>query len=286
MVQAITREQVLSRIDALPAFPKAVQEILETVDDPDSSMSVLSHAIGRDPAIAGRVLAAANKAAASSRRSAGVDDIYTATSLVGMQQVRDIAILSSLTDFVGAINGTMDAAELWRHSVGVGVCAQEMALCVEADISINQALIAGLLHDIGQFWLLQHDHQAYARAWESAVRSGWDIRRAEQEAFGVDHAQIGAWLATAWTLPIDISVAIAGHHSPDEISQTSPLIALLHVAEVVSNALELGGNRMSRVTYLSPKACRQLGLVWDDSIRPVFGRIEARARHVIALLGS
>lgn len=286
MGQSITRELVLSRIDALPAFPKTVQEILATVDDPDSSMSVLSHAIGRDPAITGRVLAAANKAASGSRRSTSVDDIYTATSLVGMQQVRDIAILSSLTNFVGNISGSMDAAELWRHSVGVGVCAQEMALCVDADISVNQALIAGLLHDIGQLWLLQHDHEAYAGGWESAVRHGWDIRRAEQEIFGADHAQIGAWLATAWSLPLDISAAIAAHHAPDELSQSSPLVALIHVAEVVSNALELGGNRMSRVTYISPKACRQLGLAWDDSIRPVFGRIEARARHVIALLES
>jgi HD-like signal output (HDOD) protein len=286
MAQTITRDFVLSRIDALPAFPKTVREILETVDDPDSSMAVLSLAIGRDPAIAGRVLAAANNAAASSRRSAGVDDIYTATSLVGMQQVRDIAVLSSLTSFVGAMSSSLDAAELWRHSVGVGVCAQEMALCIDADVSINQALIAGLLHDIGQFWLLQHDHQAYAGCWADAVRGGVDIRRAELDVFGVDHAQIGAWLAASWSLPFHICAAIEAHHLPDNALQPGPLIALLHVAEVVSNALELGGSSMSRVTYISPTACRTLGLEWDDSVRSMFGRIEARARHVIALLGS
>ena len=37
----ITREQVLSRLDVLPAFPKTVQRILETVDDPQSNMTLL-----------------------------------------------------------------------------------------------------------------------------------------------------------------------------------------------------------------------------------------------------
>jgi putative nucleotidyltransferase with HDIG domain len=286
MAQDITRDLVLSRMDALPAFPKTVQEIVATVDDPDSNMSVLSHVVGRDPAIAGRVLAAANKAAANSRRSSGVDDIFTAASLVGMQQVRDIAVLSSLTDFVGAMGHSLDVAELWRHSVSVGVCAQEMALYVEAEISLNHALIAGLLHDIGQFWLLQYDHVAYARCWSDVARGGLDIRHAEEREFGVDHAQIGAWLATVWGLPTDIRAAIAGHHQPDTVLQPGPLVALLHVAEVVSNALELGGSSMSRVTYLSPQACQQLGLVWDDGVRSMFGRIEARARHVTALLAT
>lgn len=286
MVQAITRELVLSRMDALPAFPKTVQKVLETVDDPDSSMSVLSDVIGRDPAIAGRVLAVANNVAASARRSHGVDDIYTAVSLVGLQQVRDIAVLSKLTDFVGAFKGSVDAAELWRHSVGVGICAQELALSVELEISLNQALIAGLLHDIGQFWLMQHNQSAYAACWKDAVLEGVELRCAELVVFGVDHAQIGGWLSTAWCLSTNISAAIAGHHLPDDAPQPGPLIALLHVAEVVSNALELGGGNTNRVTYLSPKACGQLGLVWDDGVRSLFGRIEARARHVTALLGN
>lgn len=286
MGHPVTQAEVLAHLDALPAFPKTVQDILATVDDPDSSMATLANIVARDPAITGRVLAAANKAAVTARRSAGVDDIYTATSLVGMRQVRDIAMLSSLADFVALMGESDEVGELWRHSIGVGICAQEMALGVVPDVSLNQALIAGLLHDIGQFWLLLHDRAAYARCWADAVRGGIDIRKAELDQFGADHAQIGAWLASAWSLPPAIALAIAGHHHPEMAGKPGPLIALLHVAEVVSNALELGGSRMSRVSYLSPQACAQLGLVWDDRIRPLFGRIEARAEHVIAQMES
>lgn len=286
MVQHVSRQLVLDCIDALPAFPKTVQEVLKTVDDPDSSMSVLAHVVGRDPAIAARVLAQANKAATNSRRAQGAEDIYTATSLVGMQQVREIAVLSCMADFLAAISGGMEIDSLWRHSVGVAVCAQELALWVRPDVSIDHALIAGLLHDIGQFWLLIHDPEAYVRCLTEGHSTYADMLAMERQLFGADHAEIGGWLATAWQLPPDIVASVAAHHDPDAHPARGALVPLLHIAEVLSCALELGGGPMSRVTTMSPAACRTLGLVWNDDIRPLFGRIEARSRHVIELLGA
>lgn len=276
----ITEELVAAHADALPAFPKTVQRILETVDDPDSSMAVLADAVGRDPAIAGRVLALANMAASLSKRRDKVEDIYAATSLVGMQQVRDIALVCSMSAFVQEMKDERGKSEIWRHSVGVGVCAQELVLHTHPQVSSSHALIAGLLHDIGQFWLLSFLPDTYPGFWKESLNSGVDITELEESVFGANHAQIGDWLTRAWTLPQEISAAIRWHHRPDASAAMTPLIALVHVAEVVSNALELGGGESSRVNYLSPGASETLGIAWKDGVHTLFGRIEARSRYV------
>src|SRR6185369_8329535 len=43
----------------------------------------------------------------------------------------------------------------------------------------------------------------------------------ERDAFGVDHAQAGAWLGEAWALPASIVEAAGAHH--DELAADTPL---------------------------------------------------------------
>ena len=60
----------------------------------------------------------------------------------------------------------------------------------------------------------------------------------------------------------------------------------MHVAEVVSNALNLSIGDENRVSFISNAACEQLGLVWDERAQALFGRIEARSRHANRFFSS
>jgi HD-like signal output (HDOD) protein len=280
----ITREQVLSRLDVLPAFPKTVQRILETVDDPQSNMTLLADMVAHDPAIAARVFAVAHKAANDRHR--GVNDIYTATSLIGTQTVREIALSFGVPGFIQNLACNYAKGEMWRHSVAVGVCAQELAWQIDSRDPIPHAFIAGLLHNIGHLWLLRFAGEAYASCWAKMSNEGVDICRAEESIFGVNHAVLGSWLANNWGLPLSICNAIKGHHFPDAISEDQPLVNLLHVAGVLSNALGLNENTNGHVHYLSSKACLALGLEWTCDMRSLFGRIDARTKYMSQLLSN
>jgi putative nucleotidyltransferase with HDIG domain len=282
---ALERKQVIEHVDALASFPRTVSEILATIDDPDGNMKVLVACINHDPTIAARVLSVANRAAARARREGDVTDIYTATSLIGMARVREIALISSLKNFVGNMFSDASGARLWQHSVAVGVCCEEIALHVAAPISVDSSLIAGLLHDIGQFWFHATEPQAFhACRLESIVRNV-GIEQVEREHFGVNHSTVGTWLAQHWELPADICAAIAGHHAPDSVLG-GLLVPLVHVAEVLSNALELSGGDGNHVPYISSAACRKLGLVWNEGSQSLFGRIESRAQHANAFFSA
>lgn len=279
MSRLITRAEVESNRDALPAFPRVISDLLATLDDPDVNLKLLVEHVSRDPVLAGRVFARANAAARQAWGKQTIQDLYAAASLIGLRGLREIVIMVSLAGFFADDTARRVAPAFWQHSVATGVCAQQLA--IHARLPRDIGLISGLLHDVGQLWLHRFVPQAFASACEEAERQRIGIDAAERKQFGVDHACIGAWLAESWGLPASISLAIKSHHMPDEALH-EPMVAVLHVAEVLSNALDLNDGESSRVTYLSSRACETLGLSWETSCNSLFGRIEAVSRHMTA----
>ena len=274
-VTPITKTEVISRSSELPSLPLIVAEILATLDDPECNIHDLCSYIVHDPVIAARVLSQANRAAYRSRST--VRDIYTAASLIGFTQIREISLLSSMAMFVNC-SFQRTSNNYWKHSVAVGVCAQEVALHISAPIFSEMALVGGLLHDIGQLWLNRFCPEEFAATIEFALAYSVGIEEAEREQFGVDHAQIGAWLAENWQLPASIVAAIRCHHRP-ELALNELLVPVVSIAEVFTNALDIGAPVENRVTRLSSAACTVLGLKVDDSIQPLLGRMEARSAY-------
>ena len=275
--RTITQEEVVARRDELPAFPRVIEEILVTLDDPEANLNILVGHIGHDPVLVARVFSQANAVATRRQSDATVRDLYTATSLIGLSRLRHTAIVTSLAGFLrGALPPGLSPG-FWEHSAAASVCAQQVAAHVR--VSSETAMIAALLHDVGQLWLYRFEPELFMQAWQDSVMRRATVDAAERERFGVDHAVIGAWLAESWALPQPVCDAIRCHHAPDA-ALPDALVAVVHVAEVLSNALDVSGGEATRVTYLSAKACEQLGLTWDESADALFGRIDAVSRFV------
>lgn len=276
MARTITQDEVVAKRDALPAFPRVIEEILVTLDDPEANLNLLVDHVGRDPVLVARVFSQANAVANRTRRNSAVRDLYTATSLIGLVRLRQTAVVTSLAGFLrGALPPAL-ALEFWEHSAAASVCAQQLSAHVR--VSGDAALVAGMLHDIGQLWLFRFENELFTGVWQKSVARHATIDAAERECFGVDHTVIGSWLAESWGLPQPICAAIRRHHAPDS-ALPDTLIAVVHVAEVLSNALDVSGGESRRVTYVSSRACNQLGLKWDESANALFGRIDAVSRH-------
>ena len=273
----LSRSEVISRSDALPAFPGIVRRILATIDDDDANLALLAQHIQHDPVTAARVLSQANAVAAKSRREGTVKDIFTATCLIGTGRVREMALLGSIGSFIGHSSRGLPSS-FWRHGIAVGMCAEELALLDGPPLAVGTALIAGLLHDVGQLWLQCFRADAFAAALAGAREHDISISEAERECFGVDHAAIGGWLAEHWALPEGVSRAIRFHHAPDE-ALDEPLVSVVHLAEVLGNALDLSQSNDNQVRSFSVAACDVLGLTWDAEVQGLFGRMEARSRH-------
>lgn len=280
----VTRERVAERSNSLAALPRIITEILATLDDPEANLKVLVDHIKHDPLIAARVLSRANVASGHTQSHSAIRDVYTATSLIGMRTVREMVLIGSVVGFLGDSAPKGLPSTFWQHSVAAGVCCEELSHSAAIAVSPTAALIAGLMHDIGKVWLYRFNAEAVQAASQEASDGVVGIDQAEQDRFGVDHALIGSWLAERWSLPDGIVLAIRHHHAPDS-ALDEPLVPLVHVAEVLSNALDLTGRSENRVTSISSLACRKIGLIWNMEVHSLFGRIEARSRHANAIFG-
>jgi HD-like signal output (HDOD) protein len=280
MAAAITEQRVLDTCDALPAFPLVVLQILQTLEDPEASLSLLSRQVETDAVIAARVLSLCNRATSSQGR-APVSDVFTALSLVGMARVREAAMTIKLASFMQDLAPAAAQEYYWSHSLACAVCGVEVAHYTHADVGVDESLIACLMHDVGQLWLQRFEPVRLKAALQAAERQDVEIDVAEREFFGVDHATIGSWLAQGWGLSERVCKGIAYHHAPDA-GLPEPLVAVVHVSEVLNHALNLSHARSSHVRDISQACCTLLGLDWGDDSHSLFGRIEARSRHAFA----
>jgi putative nucleotidyltransferase with HDIG domain len=165
------------------------------------------------------------------------------------------------------------------------MCGVELARQAPTDVGVDAALIACLLHDVGQLWLRRFEPQRMQVATLMATPRGVAIDTAERNVFGVDHGTVGGWLAQSWGLPQDIVKSITHHHTPESV-QDEPLVAIAHVSDVLSNALDLTNSPDSKVIWLSHASCAVLGLTWGPESQQLFGKIEARSRRAFASLAA
>ncbi len=274
-------DQLMAHAEALPSLPEIVQHLMRSLKDEGADVDTLAHHINADPAIVARLLAAANSSAFGV--STRIDSARQAFYYLGVNRVVNIIMATALIQRFDMRTADFDVRLLWRHALGVAICARVLA--EQIGIDPEMAFTAGLLHDIGQVLMFAAAPSAYAQSLELRQRNDVSILAAEIEVFGYDHTAAGSLLAKDWKLPSEIAEAIAAHHEPDLDSNTgSELGDLIHLAEVLSHALDLGEQPNNRVPDLSERACANLGVSWPTFARK-FPEIEARYDGIRIALG-
>ena len=138
-----------------PTFNQATMRVRAALDRPDINAEELGKVISTEPLLAARLVQMANSAAMNpGGRTIG--DVRSAVLRVGMSSVRSVAVAVALEQLreVGRSPGLRPFAEAtWRHSVQVAAVAYVLARRLSR-INPDEALFAGLVHDIGHFYLL------------------------------------------------------------------------------------------------------------------------------------
>jgi putative nucleotidyltransferase with HDIG domain len=272
-------EVLLQGASALPTLPQVVTHILKSLNDDNADADSLVQQLNTDPAIVARLLAAANSSAFG--LSSQVATTRQAILVLGLQTVRTITLATALIEHFSHSTSAFDSRQLWRHSLGVATCARAIAERVRCNP--EAAFSTGLLHDIGQMLMVAVAPDACAEVRVRMRQHDEPIIVAEQAVFGYDHATAGAALAKLWNLPDDIIAGIHGHHLPDD-GDDGEMGDLIHIAEVVSHALDLGEVERNHVPEVSEIAQFRLGIEWS-TLAARFPEIEARYDGVRQALG-
>ncbi len=224
--------ELISSKGDLPPMPEVVGRLLTLLDDPDSSMAEIIRVIKTDPAMVGRILTLAHPGDDEVKQTKITDVAITAARL-GRTEIRKIVLSTSLMELFEHTK-KIDQAMFWRHSLTVALNAQLLSRILGADQSAQHtAYLAGLLHDIG---LLVFGHlipQTYGNfitriSGNRNPSHQYQLSLMEDEAFGIDHARLGAAYIEEWW-PVDqtIIMGVRHHHPEVTLPGNLPTIAKL-----------------------------------------------------------
>ena len=266
----LDRDTALQGVGKLPSLPAVVVELLESMDDDGAGMQQLAAKLSRDQALVAKVLRVANSSFYGLQGK--VDSIADAVVVLGLRGVRTLATAAAVTNvFASTTSDDYDFRLFWRHSIATALCAREIAIALR--LNEGNAFTAGLLHDIGRLALASCFPRHFAAV--IACRKAGDItwRQAEQQVLGLDHAELGQMLTERWRFPVAMSSAIGAHHTPAHAGD--PLVAVLHVADVLAHALDLAGDTSGQVPPIDQSAWELLDMS-ENRWHELFARVESQ----------
>lgn len=143
-----------------PTNSRVTMKLRQTLDDPDCHLDAAGKLIEADPLLSAQVVALANSVAfnASGREIA---DVRSAASRLGFATLRTLAtarLTRQLADEATSPEQRRITAQLWQHSAHVGALARLIAKRISGE-NPEAALFAGLVHEIGGFYLLARSNQ-------------------------------------------------------------------------------------------------------------------------------
>lgn len=209
-----------------PTCMDAAILVRNTLRDPMASMERVVQVVGVEPLISSKLLRLANSVSynPSGQR---VTELATAIGRLGFEVVRTTSLAVAMDQMLKSRNlAAYDdlARQAWEHSLQVAAIARVLARRI-GRVKPDEAMLAGLVHDIGVFYLLFRaaEYVEYRDSREAMIDliRGW-------------HESIGESLLHILGLPDHITEAVRDHDQPQNIEAPSSIRDVLYFANLLA----------------------------------------------------
>ena len=210
-----------------PTFLDITFQVRTALKDPNLSVEQLAKLVGAEPLMSTKIIRMANSVALNpSGRE--VADVKSAIIRVGMEAVRTVSFAVAMEQLLKSKQ--MQAFEgiskkLWEHTSHVAALCRVLARRL-AKINGDEAMFAGLVHDLGVFYLM------------SRAANFPEIVNDKVELHGLLvgwHDNIGHALLSALGSPESILIAVQEHEQDREVKEVKTLSDVLYVANKIAN---------------------------------------------------
>jgi HD-like signal output (HDOD) protein len=226
----LTIEQLLKESERIEPVPQVIHQLMDLVDDPDVPTSEITELILYEPVVTVNLLKLANSAAFGFKKK--VNSVHDAVVLMGLKRVVEMVLLNSVTKSLkSAQQGYgLEEGQLWKQSVSCALMASAIAIKVDSSIKYI-VYTAALLKDIGVIVMDRYMHAAVDQVREVMQNDGLDLVTAERRVLGIDHADLGGRIATAWNFSDVLATTIHHHHLVDHLKTVPAETAMVYLAD-------------------------------------------------------
>lgn len=276
---AISLDDLVRNLQALPSLPAVVMELLDSIDEEDIDITVLAKKVSHDQALTAKTLRLANSSLWGLQVK--VTTIQQAITYLGFQTTRNLITAAAVTGCFaeGQCPGFNDKV-FWRHSIATAACSKVIARKVR--LNQDYAFTAGLLHDIGRLVLVTSFPEQYGQVMAYLHEHDCTVLEAERAVMKVDHVQAGKALAEHWHFSETMQAAITYHHDP-EVPGAGFLASIVHVANAIVHALDLAGDDDELAPPVCATAWNALGLD-EEAYAHVFRETELQFEEIALVL--
>jgi len=234
--------QLAPEIATLPRFSRVVDRFLQDAGRDTASATDFAAALDLDPTLRGWVLRQANSAFAGLQRP--VSGVAEACVVIGLQPLSRLVYAACTRDLMRHrfLRYRYPGQGFWLHSLAVGLAARRLVvrLGASAPLGAEEAMVAGLFHDVGKLLL---DRRLPALPEDAPATPA-----TERRFTGVDHGLVSAAVLRAWQLPTRPVAAVAGHHAP----APSPAARVVMVADHLIRHWGVGQWTYARTSLTPP----------------------------------
>jgi putative nucleotidyltransferase with HDIG domain len=255
--------KLTAAVDAMPAFPKSVQKILELTRDVNSTPKELVQVIEQDPVVTVKILKTVNSAYFALSKK--ITSINHAVVYLGFNTIKNLALSIAAIGMLPSRNAAnFDSAQYLLHSLSTASIAKRLTQRVN-HADPTDCFIAGLLHDFGKVVFAQFMPQEFKLALEDCQTDGSSLHLALRRTLGTDHAVVGAMLVEKWRFSPDLVDTIALQYDPSD--KCSANTACVFAANQISKLLAFGFAGNPYVHPLCEPVAKYLAAAtWDELI--------------------
>jgi len=229
---------ILDTID-IPSLPTVAMKALELINDGGSSINELEKIISQDQSFSARLLRIANSPYYGMNRR--IDTISSGVMLIGFNTMKSLVVAASLKDMHRKFG--LFEQKLWEHSLGVSVASSLLAKVTKM-VQPEEALVGGLIHDVGKTILNNSIPDKYALITQKVYEEGAFYKDAEAQLLGYNHCDVGGLIARKWKLPKNLEAVIQYHHADVlpvfEDNAFEALCQIVNVSDAVCLSMSIG----------------------------------------------
>ncbi|WP_265946418.1 HDOD domain-containing protein [Dechloromonas sp. A34] len=212
---------------SFPTFLDITFQVRTALRDPNLNVEQLAKLVGAEPLMSTKIIRMSNSVALNpSGRE--IADVKSAIVRVGMEAVRTVSFAVAMEQLLQSkqMHAFDDISKkLWDHTSHVAALCRVLARRI-AKINGDEAMFAGLVHDLGVFYLMSRaanfPELVNDKVELHALLVGW-------------HDSIGHALLSALGSPESVLVAVQEHETDREITALKSLSDVLYVANKIAN---------------------------------------------------
>lgn len=253
-----TLEWLVDRTSTVYSLPLFYERLNEAINHPRTSIDDIAKIITEDQGLTARLLRLANSPMFG--WFGKVDSINKAVTIIGTQQLRDLALAASVMGvFTGIPPELLNMASFWRHSVACGIIARTLATW-RRETNVERFFVAGILHDVGQLMMATTIPPVVMEMIEQSRTTRQPYHLTEHARLGFDHADAGGALLRSWKIPANIADPVEFHHHPGRAEQFPQEAAIIHLSDIICQAMEYGQTGEWCVPALDAGSWDRLGM--------------------------